>query len=251
MLPLEREERILELLETQKSATTEELARLLGVSEMTIRRDLERCQREGKLQRCHGGATLVHKTVLEVDYGQKMAESLEIKRALAKAAASLVKPGMTVYLDAGTTTYCLAQEIMNIPGLTVITNDLKIALLLQDSPVEVVTLGGKLQKRTGSLLGEATQSQLKQLRATIAFVGAASIDDNMETLTPTEEKVLLKQTIRRISQYCYLIADASKFHSFALYSIAPLSTFDGIITDAVFDETQQLLIGKKTLLINP
>lgn len=251
MLPLEREQRILEILDAQKTVSTEELSHLLGVSEMTVRRDLERCHREGKLQRCHGGASVVPKTVMETDYGLKIAKRMDVKRELAKAAAALVKPGMTVYLDAGTSTYCLAQEICLIPDLTVITNDLKIALLLQGSEAEVIVLGGKLQKRTGSMLGGSALQQLQSLRATIAFIGAASIDDQLETLTPTEEKVSLKQTIRSISQYCYLIADASKFSSFALYAIAPLSSFDGVITDAAFTEAQKQIIGKKTLIIRP
>ncbi|MGM9521361.1 MAG: DeoR/GlpR family DNA-binding transcription regulator [Oscillospiraceae bacterium] len=251
MLPVERRSKLLALLQERKTATTEELARLLDVSEMTVRRDLEQCQREGKLQRCHGGATINMRNVVEAAYEQKLGASIEVKRRLAKRAAQFVSPGMTVYLDAGTTTYCLAEELVDIEELTVITNDLKIAQRLLPTPVEVVVLGGRLQKRTGSMLGGETVRQMKGLRATVAFTGAASIDEHFMTYTPTQEKVFLKQEIHRIARTRYLITDASKFHSFALYCVDSLSDYDGVITDAVFSESEKRLLGKKTRLINP
>lgn len=239
------------LMEAKETATTEELAHFLKVSEMTVRRDLDYFQREGKLQRCHGGAVLVQRTVGEAAYEQKMAKDMEAKRRLADIAASLVKPGMTVYLDAGTTTYCLAEAIAQMEGLMVITNDLKIALRLLASPAEIVVLGGQVQKGTGSMLGDVALEQLGQLRPAIAFLGSASIDARLYNLTPTQEKAFLKQAVRSVAQSCYLIADASKFHSSALYAIDSLSVYDGVITDAVLSESEKRLLGKRTRLMTP
>ena len=247
MLPLERRERLVALLQERKTATTEELAAELDVSIMTVRRDLELCQREGRIQRCHGGAIISQKTVLEAPYDQKMTTGRERKKVLAKLAAKLVEPGMTVYLDAGTTTYSLAA----MEKLTIITNDLKIALRMLSSPAEVVVLGGKVQKRTGSMIGDTALEQMSELRATIAFVGAASIDEKLAALTPTQDKVALKRSIRSIAQKSYLIADASKFHSSALYCVDHLMDYDGVITDAIFTESERRLLGKKTRLITP
>lgn len=239
------------LMEAKETATTEELTHFLKVSEMTVRRDLDYFQRGGKLQRCHGGAALVQRTVGEAAYEQKMAKDMEAKRRLADIAASLVKPGMTVYLDAGTTTYCLAEAIAQMEGLTVITNDLKIALRLLASPAEIVVLGGQVQKGTGSMLGDVALEQLGQLRPAIAFLGSASIDVRLYNLTPTQEKAFLKQAVRSVAQSCYLIADASKFHSSALYAIDSLSVYDGVITDAVLSESEKRLLGKRTRLMTP
>ena len=86
MLPLERRERLVALLQERKTATTEELAAELDVSIMTVRRDLELCQREGRIQRCHGGAIISQKTVLEAPYDQKMTTGRERKKVLAKLA---------------------------------------------------------------------------------------------------------------------------------------------------------------------
>lgn len=251
MLPAERRNQIVALLREKKTVTTEELARLLNVSEMTVRRDLAQCQQEGLLQRCHGGATIGMTNVVEAAYDRKLERDMEVKRQLAETAAGLISPGMTVYLDAGTTTYCLAEALSGMEGITVITNDLKIALRLLHTPVEVVVLGGYVQKRTGSMLGGETIRQMKSMRASVAFAGAASIDGQLMTYTPTQEKVLLKREIHNIAQKCYLIADASKFHSIALYQVDALSEYDGVITNAVLLESELRLLGKKTKLINP
>lgn len=251
MLPVERRERLISLLQERKTATTEELATALGVSVMTVRRDLELCQKDGRIQRCHGGAVISQKTVLEASYDQKMTAGRERKKVLAQLAARLVEPGMTVYLDAGTTTYSIAEELASIEKLTIITNDLKIALRMLSTSAETVVLGGKVQQRTGSMIGGTTLEQMSGLRASIAFVGAASIDENMATLTPTQEKVALKRSIRRIAQQSYLVADASKFHSSALYFVDNLMDYDGVITDAILTEEERRLLGKKTRLITP
>lgn len=251
MLPVERRERLIALLQERKTATTEELATALGVSVMTVRRDLELCQKDGRIQRCHGGAVISQKTVLEASYDQKMTAGRERKKVLAQLAARLVEPGMTVYLDAGTTTYSIAEELASIEKLTIITNDLKIALRMLSTSAETVVLGGKVQQRTGSMIGGTTLEQMSGLRASIAFVGAASIDENMATLTPTQEKVALKRSIRRIAQQSYLVADASKFHSSALYFVDNLMDYDGVITDAILTEEERRLLGKKTRLITP
>lgn len=251
MLPAERREKMISLLKEQKIATTEKLAEALNVSCMTVRRDLEICQQEGRVQRCHGGAIISRRTVLEASYDQKVSVGREQKKVLAKLAAQLVEPGMTVYLDAGTTTYFLAEELAEIEKLTVITNDLKIALRMTDSAAEVVVLGGRVQKRTGSMIGGTTLEQMAGLRATVAFVGAASIDERLTAMTPTQEKVLLKRSIRSIAQKSYLITDASKFHSTALYCVDHLMDYDGVITDAVFTEGERRLLGKRTRLITP
>lgn len=223
---------------------------MLQVSEMTVRRDLEQCQQEGLLRRCHGGATIIMRSVCEAAYDKKLEQGMEIKRLLAKKAAELVTPGMTVYLDAGTTTYCLAELLVDMENLTVITNDLKIALRLQPTAVDVVVLGGRVQRRTGSMLGGETIRQMNGMRATVAFSGAASIDEQFLTYTPTYEKVLLKQQIHQIAQTCYLLVDSSKFHSFALYRVDSLSDYDGVITDAVLSEGERRMLGKQTRLIN-
>lgn len=249
MIPLERRKKLMEALREKGTVKTEEMAALLGVSEMTVRRDLAYCQRAGLLERCYGGAAASRGTIDEIAYEQKMATGMDVKKMLAKLAASLVRPGMTVYLDAGTTTFCLAQELRAIAPLTVITNDLKIALSLSEAQAEVVVLGGTVQKRTGSMLGLETVAQLRQLRASIAFVGAASIDENLYTLTPTNNKVSLKRSIHEIAQACYLITDASKFQNSSLHVINHLSVFDGIITDAEFTESEKRLLGKKTRLL--
>lgn len=239
MLAAERMAQIMEILNEQRSVKVEELAQQFGVSEMTIRRDLEKCRRAGVINRCHGGAIRKEENTSEVDYADKRSLHLEEKRKLATFCATLVQPGDSVYLDAGTTVFEIARLIRRIQGVTAVTNDLEIALLLSRSDVEVHVLGGAVQKSTVSMLGEISTRAVEQMSPSIAFVGAASINDNLEVMTPTMEKAFLKRTVAQRANQCYLVVDASKFHRQALYKINHLSEYSGVVTTKDFTALEQ------------
>ena len=239
MLAAQRRANIISLVQEKHSVTVEDLAKAFQVSEMTIRRDLAECERYSNIRRCHGGAVLKGELKSEAEYDKKLASNLEPKRRLASYCATLVSPGMSVYLDAGTTTYCIAEALCDVPDLTIVTNDLKIGLLLQKSEANVIMLGGQMQKSTGSMIGNMTLAALKELRVSVAFVGAACISDGYEAFTPTQEKAYLKRAIHTIAETCYLVTDMSKFHCQALYKIDQLSDYAAVITDAAFTETER------------
>ena len=130
MLAAERMAKIVDIIRSTGAVKVDQLAKTLGVSEMTIRRDLEKCDQNGSLQRCHGGAVLKAYIRPEMDYEEKRLTHQAAKRRIAAACLPLVDEGATVYLDAGTTTFEIAQQIRTIPGLTILTNDLLIAVSL-------------------------------------------------------------------------------------------------------------------------
>ena len=243
----ERRKKILEILNENGSVTIEELARRFGVSEMTVRRDLDRCRVTGRLERCRGGAVLRGENVGEEDYSKKRSANLEVKQRIAACCAGLVTGGMQVFLDAGTTTFAIAQELLAVPSLTFLTNDLKTALFLSRHRREVIILGGTIQNSTGSAVGSLTLEMMGSFFVDVAFVGTACINEDFDVLTPTIEKAFMKRAVLRSAKECFLVADSSKFHRSALVRINSLSDYTAVVTDYRFNEEEKRLAESKKI----
>ncbi|MDR1178046.1 MAG: DeoR/GlpR family DNA-binding transcription regulator [Spirochaetaceae bacterium] len=246
VLAEERYTRIITILKDQGFAKVDDLAQVLKVSDMTIRRDLDRCQERGILQRCHGGALMNRP---EISFEDKSGKNREIKKSIARKAASFVEDGMTVFLDAGTTTYELARLIRNIPRLTIVTDDVHIMYSLLDSPVELICIGGVAHKKTGCILGRFSEQMAEQMHFDISFIGTNAVDEEFCSMTPTQEKMFFKRVVLRHSGLCYLVADHSKFNKKALYMIDSLDKFSGVITDYAFTDDEQRLISEKKITV--
>lgn len=247
MLPEERRKLLLEQLNENGSVTIPELARHFGVSEMTIRRDLDKCRRMGRLERCRGGAILRGDNVGEEDYAKKMSLNLEAKRRIAAYCAGLVREGMQIYLDAGTTTYYIAQELLAVPRVTFLTNDLKTALFLSRHKREVIMVGGHIQNSTGSAVGALALEMAAQFYVDIAFLGTACINEDLDVLTPTVDKAFLKRAILQNAKECFLTADSTKFHQGALVRINSLADYTAVVTDKPFTEEEKRLAQSKKI----
>jgi Transcriptional regulators of sugar metabolism len=167
----DRQNRIVELVSEKGNIQVELLAEMLDVSQMTIRRDLDKLKKEGIIERRHGVAVVKHETT----YTEKMVTMMDEKKKLAEACASMVKPGDTVFLDSGTTIYEIAKRIIGIPDLTVITDDIETGFLLHKSGVELMICGGTVQKETGSIFGTFSNQMMSYIHVGIAFMGAMSI----------------------------------------------------------------------------
>jgi len=249
MLPEERYARIVAILKESGFVKVEELATYLGVSDMTIRRDLEKCQEAGLLRRCHGGAVLDGANQQEIKFEDKSSENSEVKKRLAQACSAFVAEGMTVFLDAGTTAYEIAQRIRTIPRLTIVTNDIRILYSLLGNGNELLMIGGSVQKSTGSVIGQLADQMIRQLSFDVAFIGANSINDKMEVMTPTVEKAFCKRLVVKRSTSSYLAVDHSKFHRKALHYVNSLSEYTGIVTDSRFTAKEHELIRRKKITI--
>ncbi len=247
MLPAERHLKIIELISKNGSVQVEELAKVLDVSLMTIRRDLEKLKQEGRIDRCHGGAIIKR----EVSYTEKRSLETKEKQKIAEQCAMLVRKGNVVYLDAGTTTYEIAKVIKEIPSLTIITNDIEIARFLMDSTANLIICGGTVQKTTGSMIGAVANQMMDNIRADVAFMGAQSIDNNYNVLTPTIDKAVMKQTICKNSKEKYLVVDSSKFGREALIKINHLSDYTAVITNKKFTLEEEKKLSKTRITIIP
>lgn len=240
MLMAERQLKILGMIQDNGSVQVEELARELDVSPMTIRRDLEKLQKDGLIERCHGGA--VNKT--EVNYAVKSISNHEQKVKIARKAAEFVWEGTTVFLDAGTTTYEIAALIMELQRMTVVTNDLEIARLLKSSRVELFLCGGYVLKATGSTVGYHATQMMEKFRFDTGFFGAAAIDESFHVLTPTIDKAFLKRQLASQCRQAFLVVDDSKFNRQGINLINRLEDYTGVITDHDFKESEKAVLRK-------
>ncbi|ROR30603.1 DeoR family transcriptional regulator [Mobilisporobacter senegalensis] len=230
MLAAERHLKIIEIISETGSAQVEQLSKILDVSPMTIRRDLEKLQEGNMIERCHGGAVMKQ----EVNYFEKRKTHPGEKVKIAQKSADYVKNGDTIFLDAGTTTYEIAKLIKNMQDLTVITNDIEIASLLKNSDVELLVCGGNMQKSTGGMYGLFANQMMENVRLNIGFFGAASIDENFNVLTPTMDKVSFKRLVLKNCQRSFLVVDDSKFNRKALLKINNFKDYTGVITNKIF-----------------
>lgn len=234
MLAAERQSWILERIKEQGSVQVEWLAEELNVSPMTIRRDLEKLQETNMVERCHGGAVAKQ----EVTYADKQTSHKSEKENIAKICARFVSEGDTVFLDAGTTTYEIAQRIKEIPEIMVVTNDLEIAQLLKNSPGDIILCGGVVQKSTGSIFGYYTTQMLKDFRFDVGFFGGASINEDFDVLTPTIDKAFMKRETARQCERAYLAVDSSKFNRQAMTKINHLGDYTAVVTNKTFSEKE-------------
>lgn len=238
MLSAERQRLILEQLRVAGQASASQLARQLGVSLMTIRRDLNALAERGLVVRVHGGALLPDRSPLDEPIRAKRALHREAKRRIARAAAALVEPGQTVILDAGTTTGSVARELLRrrLKDLTVVTSDLDIARWMAEEPrYRVFCVGGLVQPRVLALMGDHAVRFLEGIHAHHAFIGTDAFDAAAGVTTRTVEKVRLKQTMVRAAREATLVADFSKYGRVLLATVLPLGAFRRIITDAPAD----------------
>ncbi len=232
MTPQARHTRILELLTTQGEAQVAELALSLGVSDMTIRRDLDALDLAGKVLRTHGGAALSGRVVFDFQFMQRTQEQEGAKQHIAKIAASLVKDGQSILLDSGTTTLAVARALKARKGLTIITTSLPIASELQNcDTIDLVLLGGALRREAPDLIGPITEANLELLKADVAFVGADAIDSQGRVYNGSMAVARMLTRMATSARQVYVVADSTKIGKTALTRFGILKEWDGLITD--------------------
>ncbi|WP_311478080.1 DeoR/GlpR family DNA-binding transcription regulator [uncultured Gulosibacter sp.] len=238
----QRRTEITAALRAEHTVRISELAQKFQVSRETIRKDLYRLEDEGVATVIRGGAVLRDQR-RESAFEQRRTLNIETKRAIARQAASLVEPGMTVFLDYGTTMQLLAERLVEIGPLTVVTNTLPIAgTLLTNPEIALVIPGGNVRADESSLSGPLALSNLQRLYFDIGFFGCAGISaDRGVTNFHVLEADFSRQAIAHANR-SYLLADSSKFGTAALNKVVPLSALDAVITDEAVDPEQAEVI---------
>jgi DeoR/GlpR family transcriptional regulator of sugar metabolism len=239
MLARQRQERILEAVRAHGGAKVSELVTVLGVSEMTVRRDIATLAGRGLVARVHGGATALDgRSTDEPGFLAKSAMALAEKAAIAEAAADLVQPGDSVALSAGTTTYAVAEALLGVPHLTVITNSLPTARLLHESAREnpTVVLTGGVRTPSDALVGPVAVGTLRGLHVDWLFLGVHGIDEQAGLTTPNLVECETDRALMACARQVVVVADSSKWRVVGLSSIAALDEVDVLIVDSGMPE---------------
>jgi DeoR/GlpR family transcriptional regulator of sugar metabolism len=241
----ERHAKITELLKSANEVEISSLASVFGVSEMTIRRDLDFLAQIGHVKGTHGGAAIAEKMEFEFDFAARRIANQKSKKAIAKKAVELIKPGSKIILDTGTTTLELAYLLKDFEDLTVITPSLAVASVLQFSQgIQTVLLGGIIRKGRPDLTGVVTEKVLDMFMVDIAFQGADGIGLNGELFNSDMRIAKVDQKIRRRAQKTYILSDSSKIGRTDLASNGILSETEALITDSNITKEQQARLEK-------
>ena len=221
------------MLEMRGACSVETLARELGVCDMTVRRDLQYLQEAGRLIRTHGGAAPTAQVVFEFQFLRRVRQNQAQKDQIGAEAARLIGERRTILLDSGTTTLALANHLRSLRGLTVITTSLPIASMFQHTAeIQTLLLGGFVRRDTPDLGGPLTESNLDNLRADLAFVGADGIDLQGNIYNGSIEIGRMLEKMLRCATDAYVVADSSKIGQTALMQYGNLSALRGLITDS-------------------
>jgi DeoR/GlpR family transcriptional regulator of sugar metabolism len=231
MRETERRARLVEHLRADGRSSVAELADDLGVTASTIRRDLQRLAREGRVVRTYGGAALSGGTA-DAAGSLRGDPNLDAKRAIARAAAARVADDTTIAIGSGTTALAFAREIAD-RRLTVITNALDVAnVLLDRDGIELIVLGGVVRPRMHSMLGHLAELSSQELRADTLFMGIGAISVEQGLMNDSVPEILTDRALRRMSRTVVVLADASKFEQVAPGYVFGLDEVDLVVTDA-------------------
>jgi DeoR/GlpR family transcriptional regulator of sugar metabolism len=241
-----RRQLICEMLLERGYVDVGELSKQLGADTATIRRDLQKLESEGTARRVHGGAYPEQgREGVEVDFGLRMNFHTEAKRKIAARAASLVKNGDTLFLDAGTTSCMVAQELVNHNSLVVATNSLAAAEILRTARgVTLFVVGGRYLPHTRSLIGPMAEDSIRSLQFRKMILATAGIDFKHQALTMSAlEEVPIKRAAIERSEQVILVADRTKFGKPSLISMIPLDVVRTIVTDAPVPEEAREVVN--------
>lgn len=228
----ERFEKIEQALVGQSRISVAGLARLLRVSPVTVRADLAELEKRGRVMRVHGGAIASPKTAHELNFESRAHIQHAAKHAIGKYAASLVRDGDSIFIDASTTAFELARGVSDRRELTVITNSIRSAQELVTYPNLIVIMpGGIVRREAFSLVGMWSADLIQQFNIGRAFMGARgfTLEEGLTDVNPDE--VALKRAIVRVAKEVIALIDHSKWNQVALASFCMPGQLSTIISD--------------------
>ena len=231
MLGIERRKAIMERLKNEEKVYVRDLARDFQVTEETVRRDLERLEKEYRLSRNYGGAVLKAPVADALSFTRRTFVNSDGKERIARKAFSVVSGFSRIMLDAGTTALALLTYLKGERGITVVTNSARALTLASDGAVTLYSTGGKLKRRALALTGPAAVKMIRSYKADVACVACKGLDLVGGVLESDEDEATIKQEMLHRAAKRILLADNTKFNRTAFSVIAPWDTFDMIITD--------------------
>lgn len=230
MFAEERQREISSILHENGSVKVNELSEHFGVSEATIRRDLQEMDSKKLLKKTHGGAVKIQIINFEPSFIDKKDKKNEEKYFIGKAAASMINNGDTIILDSGTTTLELSKNI-TADDITVITNSIDIAAELSGkNNVKIILTGGVLRENTRSMVGYTCEEMLKNFRVDKAFIGANGISLIDGVTTPDITEAQVKKAMINSANKIIIVVDSSKFENVCFSVVCPITHVSTVVT---------------------
>ncbi|MDQ0682097.1 MULTISPECIES: DeoR/GlpR family DNA-binding transcription regulator [Streptomyces] len=253
LLAEQRRSLILDEVRRRGGVRVNELTRKLGVSDMTVRRDLDALARQGVLEKVHGGAVpVVEASTHEPGFEAKSGLELTAKEDIAKAAAELVAPGSAIALSGGTTTYALAHHLVDVPDLTVVTNSVRVADVFHVAQrtagprqgAATVVLTGGVRTPSDSLVGPVADQAIAALHFDVLFLGVHGISSEAGLSTPNLAEAETNRRLVQSARRVVVVADHTKWGVVGLSSFAALEQVDTLVTDAGLPEAARAEISE-------
>ncbi len=248
MLTQERRRQILDILKDKGSVTVAQLTKVFDSSESTIRRDLAALSNLGKINKVHGGATVLSQEFIknEDNIEIKYLKNVDAKSKIAEYAAAQINDDDFVFIDAGSTTYLMTKYIKNTKA-TFVTNGIAHAKALANNGCKVFVIGGELKHTTEAIIGLAAASNLQKYNFSKAFIGTNGIAEKQGFTTPDTDEAMLKAVAIERSFISYILADATKFGKVSAVSFAPLDSACIICENCVDDAISSKTVVKEVL----
>ncbi|KPC64554.1 DeoR/GlpR family DNA-binding transcription regulator [Streptomyces chattanoogensis] len=245
LLAEQRRALILDEVRRRGGVRVNELTRKLSVSDMTVRRDLDALARQGMVEKVHGGAVPVGEpSAHEPGFEAKSGLELSAKEAIAKAAAQMAAPGSAIALAGGTTAYALAQQLLEVPDLTVVTNSVRVADVFYNAQraaasgggpltgAATVVLTGGVRTPSDTLVGPVADAAIRSLHFDVLFLGVHGISMEAGLSTPNLAEAETNRHFVRSARRVVVVADHTKWGTVGLSSFASLDEVDVLVTDA-------------------
>lgn len=231
MLAAERRNKIIDLAHQEKRVLVSVLSKMFDVTEETIRRDLEKLEKEGIVTRTYGGAMLNRHTNEDLPFTTRNVMNTDIKQSIAMKAMDLINEGDTLMVDPSSTSFELLQLLSNKNNLTVITNSVNILQHFSGSEMNIVSTGGTLRPRSLSLVGPVAQNTLQRYNVDKAVISCRGIDLNKGITESNEPECELKKHMLQQCDKVILLADHTKFDKAAFIVLSELERLDYLVTD--------------------
>ncbi|GAA3223591.1 DeoR/GlpR family DNA-binding transcription regulator [Dactylosporangium siamense] len=234
MLAQQRQTAILDLVRRHGGVRVSQLVRQFGVSDMTIRRDLEALADRGLVDKVHGGATIAGPgSTEEPGFDAKSVRQRNEKAAIVERAAKLIEPHTAVALSAGTTTAALAAHLVDVPGLTIVTNSIPVADTLYHAgrPDQTVVLTGGIRTPSDALAGPVAEAAIGSLNVDVLFLGVHGMSPRTGFTTPNLMEAGTNRLMVSAARRLVVLADHTKWEMVGIATITPLDEADILITD--------------------
>jgi DeoR/GlpR family transcriptional regulator of sugar metabolism len=243
----QRRAHILEEVQRVGSVRVSELTQLFGVSDMTIRRDLDALAQRGLVAKVHGGATRTEPSSEEPTFAAKAVRALAEKNAIAARAVSLVRPGGAIALTAGTTTWALARHLASVPQLTVVTNSIPVAEVLHENQRrdQTVILTGGVRTRSDALVGPVAVATIRSMHVDMLFMGVHGADARAGLTTPNLMEAETNRAFTDAARHVVVLADHTKWGVVGLSQIAALTEAGTFVTDAGLNGGAQSILASR------